>query len=125
MKFPRLSSRVEMIEETKKAIEKIPREWLRSGWHGPAAVFNRVDGRRVLFGVEFHDDGKWQHLSLSRPDRNPSWIELREAKNVFMGPEATAIQIAPPESEYVNEHRFCFHLWRYLDGPLWPVELRK
>jgi hypothetical protein len=50
---------------------------------------------------------------------------LREVKNVFFGEEASAVQILPRESEYVNQHQYCLHLWRYVDGPLWPIETSK
>ena len=98
----------------------LPNHWLSMGWHGEAAVFDRVDGRRALYSIENH--GKWEHLSLSRPDRLPSWDELREAKNEFFGRQAMAVQILPPESEYVNLHPYVLHLWRFLGGPNWPME---
>ena len=33
-------------------------------------------------------------------------------KTVFWDREDCVVQFHPPESEYVNDHPFCLHLWR-------------
>lgn len=57
----------------------------------------------------------WEHVSVSvylRADRCPAWPEMAWVKSLFWGPEEAVIQIHPPESEYVNFHAGCLHLWR-------------
>lgn len=54
----------------------------------------------------------WEHVSASLPTRCPTWSEMCEVKAMFWGPEDCVVQYHPPESEYVNCHPYCLHLWR-------------
>lgn len=45
------------------------------------------------------------------PEALPSWEDLRRVKDIFIGREVEAYQVLPKESEYVNVHPFCLHLW--------------
>ena len=67
----------------------------------------------------------WDHVSVSRSERTPTWEEMCFVKNAFWDPEDTVLQIHPPKSKYVNNHPFCLHLWRsQRDGfKLPPTEL--
>lgn len=100
----------------------LPNTWLSKGRFNGALVFDRVDGRRALYAIEEHHDGRWEHLSISRPDQIPSWDDLRQAKLDFFGPRVAVAQIIPSEKNYVNKHPYCLHLWRYLGGKRWPIE---
>lgn len=51
------------------------------------------------------------HLSISRPERLPSWEEVRDARYELIPDEATMAMLLPPRSEYVNVHQFCFQLY--------------
>ena len=33
-------------------------------------------------------------------------------KDMFFHPEEVAVQYHPKESEYVNRHPYCLHIWR-------------
>lgn len=57
------------------------------------------------------DEG-WEHVSVSVRNRCPNWPEMSFVKRLFWGPEETVVQFHPPESEYVNNHPFCLHLFR-------------
>lgn len=57
----------------------------------------------------------WEHVSISLPDRTPTWEEMCFVKDLFWDPEETVLQYHPPQSEYVNNHNYCLHLWRPLD----------
>lgn len=57
----------------------------------------------------------WEHVSVSRSDRIPTWDEMCQVKAMFWEPEDCVIQYHPPESEYVNNHANCLHLWRPID----------
>jgi len=70
----------------------------------------------ILSGAYEMDKKRWLHLSIARPDRLPTWDELKTAKTLFLGRETMAIQVMPPESKYVNQHPYCLHLWHCLDG---------
>lgn len=43
----------------------------------------------------------------------PTWEEMCVIKEMFFEPEERVVQYHPPESEYVNSHPYCLHLWRY------------
>jgi len=57
----------------------------------------------------------WEHVSVSRRDRCPTWEEMCQVKDIFWGPEDTVVQYHPPRSHYVNVHPNCLHLWRPID----------
>lgn len=54
----------------------------------------------------------WEHVSVSRQDRCPTWDEMSQVKALFWGAEDCVVQFHPPESDYVNNHPYCLHLWR-------------
>ena len=58
------------------------------------------------------DEGGWEHVSVSRPDRRPTWAEMCEVKALFWPDDEWVMQYHPARAEYVNAHPFCLHLWR-------------
>lgn len=54
----------------------------------------------------------WEHVSVSRRDRCPTWSEMCQVKDLFWDEEDCVVQYHPPKSEYVNNHPYCLHLWR-------------
>jgi hypothetical protein len=54
----------------------------------------------------------WEHVSVSRNDRCPTWDEMCQIKALFWDEDDCVIQYHPPRSEYVNNHPNCLHLWR-------------
>lgn len=70
----------------------------RSGWLGPPI---------------------WEHVSVSiSKTRCPSWEMMCYIKSVFWDPEDLVVQYHPPQSQHVNNHKACLHLWRPLDQTL-------
>ena len=61
------------------------------------------------------DGLEWEHVSVSMPDRCPSWNQMCFIKDMFWDEDDTVIQIHPPKKEYVNHHKYCLHLWRKCD----------
>lgn len=82
-------------------------------------AYSHTDGRSVLASITTESDGRqWLHVSVSRRNRLPSWEELREVKELFVGRERVALQVLPRTSEYINVHPFVLHLWAVADdGP--------
>lgn len=80
------------------------------------------DGNNGAFGLELRhgqrafaiasDGAGWEHVSVSRTDRCLNWEEMCQVKAMFWGAGDCVVQFHPPESEYVNNHKFCLHLWR-------------
>ncbi len=54
----------------------------------------------------------WEHVSVSTLVRCPTWDEMCLIKTLFWDPEDVVIQLHPRQSEYVNNHPRCLHLWR-------------
>lgn len=69
-----------------------------------------VNGRSFL--VVASDGGGWEHVSVSRKDRCPTWDEMCAIKDMFFDAEECVVQYHPPKSDYVNLHPYCLHLWK-------------
>lgn len=102
-------------EDVDAALPRVrPYGW-RERTFGPGRHFWRQDGLSVIVTGGLHSDGrKWLHFSVARPDRLPTWDDLKETKRLFLGPERKAIQVIPKDSQYVNIHPYCLHLFACL-----------
>lgn len=62
----------------------------------------------------------WQHVSVSLPNRTPFWSEMVKVKDLFWEEEDTVLQFHPPKSKYVNNMKFCLHMWKHnsMDFPV-------
>lgn len=58
----------------------------------------------------------WEHVSVSRHNKTPSWDEMCFVKDLFWGEDEVVIQYHPAKDDYVNHHPYCLHLWRPIDG---------
>ncbi len=54
----------------------------------------------------------WEHVSVSLPDRCPTWDEMCWVKGLFWGEDELVLQFHPPASVYVSHHQYCLHLWK-------------
>ena len=83
------------------------------GWLGD------VDHVRVnrVFSVLVRDVETAIHLAVSSlsGDR-PSWPEMQRIKNELAGPNASAVEVYPPQSQVVDDADM-YHLW-VVPGPL-------
>ncbi|SIS88764.1 DUF7694 domain-containing protein [Alicyclobacillus vulcanalis] len=80
-------------------------------WHG-CKVYKL---RKCTVMVEYHVDGGW-HMSISHPERYPTWDEIREARYQLIPNDVTMAMLLPPKEEYVNVHPNCFHLHEVVDN---------
>ena len=69
---------------------------------------------------------EWEHVSVSLPDRCPTWDEMVYLKRAFFKKDEWAIEFHPPESKNISVHPYCLHLWRSYAGnqplpPAWMV----
>jgi hypothetical protein len=78
----------------------------------------RIVTKSKVFKAIASDGGGWEHVSVSLPDRCPTWEEMSFIKAIFWDDEDCVVQFHPPKSEYVNNHLFCLHLWRPTDREL-------
>jgi len=54
----------------------------------------------------------WDHVSVSRERRTPNWLEMEHVKRLFFRDDECAMQLHVPETEHINCHPFCLHIWR-------------
>jgi hypothetical protein len=104
----------EISIDTSGAADAFQDQWCKWFQAGPFRVGISDNDR---FGP---DDERWRHLSLSHRSRLPSYEELKSARYTFFPAEAEVIQVFPPESEFVNCHPYCLHLWWSKDRRLVP-----
>lgn len=69
-------------------------------------------GLTVLFSAGMG----WEHVSVSRRSRLPTYEDLDEIRREFWGPKDTVMQLFVPKADHVNAHPYCLHLWRPIDG---------
>jgi hypothetical protein len=60
-------------------------------------------------------DMRWEHVSVSLPNRCPNWPEMCFVKDLFWDAEETVMQLHPPKSQWISNHPYCLHLWLPLD----------
>jgi len=80
-------------------------------------------GNNGLFDVRLNRTGRihrcvasdgmgWEHVSVSLPDRCPTWGEMDDVKRRFWDDTDMVIQYHVPRGSHVNNHNYCLHLWR-------------
>lgn len=92
------------------------------GGNGVFSMQSPIDGA-MMHVVASNGEG-WDHVSVSRNNRCPNWIELEHVKRLFFRDDETAMQLHVPPSAHVSVHHYCLHLWRPNDGreiPMPPV----
>ncbi len=108
-----------MTEEDWAWFEPLVRDLRPPGFESPGGgryYRDNPDGLAVIISGCTESDGRrWIHVSASHRNRPPTWDKMCEVKRLFIGPARRAIQIHPPESEYVNLHPYCLHLWACVD----------
>jgi hypothetical protein len=77
---------------------------------GAFILHSPVDGR--MLRVMAASDGEWDHVSVSRGDRCPTWSEMEYVKRRFFEPDEIAVEFHVPPAKHINCHPYCLHLWR-------------
>ena len=97
---------------------KLPGGWQRIKNYQDGEMW-RNKRKSLLVGASimaYGDGNQWLHVSVSRKDKlTPTWQDMCNAKDAFIGRSRKAIQVHPEKSKYVNIHRACLHLWHCLD----------
>lgn len=60
----------------------------------------------------------WEHVSVSKTNKMPSWREMEWIKNMFFKPDEVAMQLHVARSDHISFHAFCLHLWRPLKAEI-------
>lgn len=64
-----------------------------------------------MFTVVISDGMDWDHVSVSTPERTPTWSEMCYFKEVLFEDDECVVQYHPPKEKHVNNHAHCLHLW--------------
>lgn len=78
--------------------------------NGMFRIESEVDGG--FLNVIASDAGGWDHVSVSRNDRCPTWVEMQQIAILFFAELETAMQLHVPMTDHVNVHPNCLHWWR-------------
>jgi hypothetical protein len=81
----------------------------RSGNNGAFLLPTKADAPFFAIASDGHG---WEHVSVSLPNRSPTWEEMCAVKALFWDEDDTVMQLHPARDQYVNNHPFCLHLWR-------------
>lgn len=99
---------------------KVPEQFRVKTGHFKTSEEDGNNGLFVLsinkcsFAVIASDGMGWEHVSVSllKSIASPTWDEMCIIKDLFWDKNDCVVQFHPPESEYVNNHPSCLHLWR-------------
>lgn len=80
------------------------------GGNGVFRFMSCVDGQPLAV-IASNGDG-WDHVSVSRNDRVPSYEEMEQIATLFFEADESAVQFHVPKTDHVNVHRYCLHWWR-------------
>lgn len=105
---------LQRIEDVRlpERIAVLPSGWTEDGiWMGHARVYHKHGQVRVVHSIDLADGKWWDHVSVSRKRKIPSWEDLARVKDVIIGKRREAIQVLPREEDYVNVCEYCLHFW--------------
>lgn len=87
---------------------------------GNNGLFYLKKGGNDTLTVIASDGAGWEHVSVSRIKRTPTWAEMCYVKDMFWDAEDVVLQYHPAKSQHVDNHPYCLHLWRPI-GIVLPV----
>lgn len=80
--------------------------------HG--ALLIKEQGLKALFSNSLG----WEHVSVSRRSKMPSWQDMDWIRRQFWSEDCTAMQLHVPPADHIDLHKYCLHLWRPTDGQI-------
>jgi hypothetical protein len=69
-----------------------------------------ADAFKVIASMDVSRWGSVLHVSMSYPDRDPSWEDILQTRYTFYPKEIDIMMILPRDGEYVNTHTHCFQI---------------
>jgi hypothetical protein len=99
----------------------VPDGWASKEIGGVIMLFRETGiGLRATFTIERYLAGDlpplgivgtYAHVVISRPDRYPGWNEMRDFIRTcgLFDRQRDVFMILPPDAEYLNLHKNCFH----------------
>lgn len=78
--------------------------------------YDKISDKRLNFIFSYQMG--WEHLSVSMPNRTPSWEQMCRMKDIFWDENEACVQYHPKKEDYVNNHEHCLHIWKPVDYEL-------
>lgn len=72
--------------------------------------YDKFNNKRLNFIFSYQMG--WEHLSVSMPNRTPTWEQMCMMKDIFWNKNEACVEYHPPEEDYVNMHKHCLHIWK-------------
>ena len=101
---------------------KVPEQYrVRTGRHGTDKSFGCngaffipqiTRGESTPLLVICSDGEGWEHVSVSLPNRCPTWAEMCRVVSLFWDADDCVMQLHPPRKDWISNHPYCLHLWR-------------
>ena len=76
------------------------------------AFFIPNPGQPAPLKVICSDGEGWEHVSVSLPNRCPTWAEMCRVVSVFWDEDDCVMQLHPPRKDWISNPPYCLHLWR-------------
>lgn len=94
-------------------IKKIPcLQIIQTANDGGMGFIRITPGKAQDASVVWSNGGGWDHVSVAFRDRCPTWNEMSKVKDLFFKKDECCVEYHPAESNYVNLHPYCLHIWR-------------
>lgn len=72
--------------------------------------YDRFNNKKLNFIFSYQMG--WEHLSVSMPNKTPSWEQMCMMKDIFWGEDECCVEYHPRKEDYVNNHEHCLHIWK-------------
>lgn len=76
----------------------------------PGSKHYKAGKLQIIVSPPYAKAGLGWHISISHPERYPSWDEIMYYRYRLCPKDITMVMYLPPLNEYVNLHEHCFHL---------------
>ena len=86
---------------------------IKTGFDGGMGIFTK--GKMKDMSVIWSFAGGWEHVSINGVKRMPTWEEMCKLKDMFFREDECCVQYHPPVSEYVNNLKYCLHIWKPIE----------
>jgi hypothetical protein len=77
-----------------------------------------VDYKNVPLRIQYSWGLGWEHVSVSTPQRCPTWEEMCFVKDTFWPDDEWCVQYHPAKADYVNVNPYCLHIFRPAEADL-------
>lgn len=78
------------------------------------AFYFKDRGLKVLIS----SGGGWEHVSVSRKSRVPTYDDMIWVARVFWSDDECLMQLRVPAEDHINVNNYCLHWWRPLDAEI-------